>query len=415
MKFLIFIFLFFYINIFGLFVLKTLFTWFKNSGEFNGFSPVRRVFFKYATILAFLLFVFSLFYTIALIFYGKSLPIAFEGVSFFIYQFFIAWNYGMIFFFPIFIVWFIVYLVWKILGIFIEKVRYSDFNMLSIPVVIYLLFFSVLWFLLQISTLEPQIKNIKIDLKKVDNRELKIVQISDTHIGNIINEKSLDIIANKINSLDADILVMTGDIIDNNNDFIPVFEAFYKKIHSFPGGVYGVIGNHDHIDSSEPLIQSYRRMGITLLNNSSTEFTDRSGRLWQIAGVDYPYPHFGDRRLREKTIGKFYEGAFRRINKKNPVILLIHDPKDSPFLLEKAVKDDKRIDIILAGHTHAGQICIPFFIEFLEKTIMPFIKGHYKVNGSGTETSDLYINAGTGHWMPMRINCNPEITRLILK
>lgn len=346
--------------------------------------------------------------------YGKSLPIAFEGVSFFFYTFLIAWNYGMVFFFPVLLILFVLYFIKSFLGIFWEGIRYSLWHFRSVFSILFLILFSALWLLIQFSTLEPMVKNIKIDLKNVHGRQLKIIQISDTHIGNIVNQKSLNKIAQKINSLDGDVLVLTGDIIDNNNDFIPIFEEFYKKIRPFPGGVFAIIGNHDHIDSAEPLIKSYEELGITLLNNSSVTIRDRIGKTWQIAGMDYPYPHFRDPIKRKEMLTRFFKDAFSTITLNDPVILLNHDPKNSDYLAKKAQESKKRIDLILAGHTHGSQICIPSFIQFLENNINPFIRGHYIIPLNELETN-LYINSGTGHWMPLRINCPPEITRLIVK
>lgn len=345
-------------------------------------------------------------------FHGKSLPMGFDGWAFYPYSVWISWNYSMLFFFPFILIFLVIAGSLRFLRAIFSHPAFG-FPLRKTLVYGYLAFFLILVTVIHSSNRSPEVRKISLDLPKVgkmEKQKLRILQISDTHIGSIIHRREMAKIAALVNSTEADILVLTGDIIDNNNEFIPVFSEFYRSLKKIP--TYAIIGNHDHIDSARPLAEEYRKLGIVLLDNESRRFTDKNGFIWQIVGTDYPFPHFRDAQKREALIQQYYTSAFGKTDNKNPLLFLLHDPKDLPIFFSRISKNNKRMDLSLAGHTHGSQICFPFFLKFLEKNIQPFIRGHY-VLGSGTPVeSHLYVNAGTGHWMPVRLCCPPEITLL---
>ena len=253
----------------------------------------------------------------------------------------------------------------------------------------------------QTQKVQVRIANLHEDLKG-----LRIVQISDIHIGNLIHEAYLDMAAGIIKDLKGDILVATGDIIDNNNYFIGVAGRFFRKLESmFPMGVYGILGNHDHIDNPGEIFQKLPGGGIRLLNNESLVLNRGKGEL-NLLGMDYPGRLFGPYGKRMQTSHKYFLNGKKSKQPEIPTVVLNHHPTDFVFLQKEEV------DLVLSGHTHGGQI------NFSEEQksplniasqIFPYVKGLYSEN-----ERQMYVNSGLGHWFPLRINCPAEITLIEL-
>ncbi len=406
------LFIFLYVTIFGYFLWISIRVMYKGNKDNLQIWKATLVFGKilYGTVS--ILFAVNTVFLIIMGIHGKTLPMGFEGGAFYPYSVWISWNYSMLFFLPFILIFLVIAgSLWFLREIFSHPV--AAFPLRKTLVYGYLAFFLVLFTLIHISNRSPEVRKISLDLPhvgRVEKQKLRILQISDTHIGNIIHRREMAKIAALVNATEADILVLTGDIIDNNNEFIPIFSEFYHSLKKIP--TYAIIGNHDHIDSVRPLVEEFRKLGIVLLDNDSRQFKDKNGNVWQIVGTDYPFPHFQNAQKRKALIQRYYSSAFGKTDNKNPVLFLLHDPKDLPIFFSRMSKDNKRMDLSLAGHTHGSQICFPFFLKFLENNIHPFIRGHYVLGGGTPAESHLYVNAGTGHWMPVRLCCPPEITLL---
>ncbi len=242
-------------------------------------------------------------------------------------------------------------------------------------------------------------KQIKIKNLHDDLKGLKAVQLSDIHIGNLIHEKYLDFTLGLIRQAKPDYVFVTGDIIDNNNAFLPLAGKYFSQLRALLpwGHVIGIMGNHDYIDNGDKAAQSFGDAGMNMLRNEVFEL--RRGRaLLQIAGLDYP--PLGSRRA------ELAEGYFREVQKKlradRPTIVLNHHPSDFEFL------KTQKVDLVLSGHTHGGQIQFSRDRESLMNGARwgyKYYIDHYEENGS-----QLYVNRGLGHWFPLRIACPPEIT-----
>lgn len=240
---------------------------------------------------------------------------------------------------------------------------------------------------IELETVDVKIKNLK--------KPYKIVQISDIHIGGLIDKSFIKSLVDKINILEADVVVITGDLVDTKLEFAKAALNELKNLKS-TYGTYFVVGNHEYFHSVASIIDYVNELNIKVLENESVYIgNDDSG--FNLAGV---YDLFGNR------YGYFkpnLQEALKNCKENSPTILLAHQPK---FL--KTVEDSSKIDLVLSGHTHGGQI-FPF--NFLVKLEQPYVKGLHWHNS----TTQIYVNKGTGFWgPPMRLGASSEITILSL-
>ncbi|MCX7633105.1 MAG: metallophosphoesterase [Turneriella sp.] len=249
---------------------------------------------------------------------------------------------------------------------------------------------------------EIALKNLHDDLKG-----LRIVQISDIHIGILIGEDYLRYTIPLIKKLKPDYLVVTGDIIDNSNAFLPVAQRYFAKLAELvphqdsQPRLLGVLGNHDLIDDGDVAAAGFARSGLLILRNRLLALKRGRGSL-QLAGLDYP--PLGTKR--SKTMQQYFQKVAAQRKAELPLILLNHNPADFAFLKTQGV------DLVLSGHTHGGQINLSQKQETLLNGARWFYRyyvDHYEENGA-----QLYVNRGLGHWFPLRVNCPAEITVLTL-
>lgn len=246
------------------------------------------------------------------------------------------------------------------------------------------------------------IKNLHRDLDGLSG-----IHISDLHIGNLINDDWLGRAAEVILAQKAGFLVVTGDIIDNNNYFLPVAGRFFRKLEPhFKHGMYGIPGNHDHIDDPLEAARAFNKAGLNMLINRSVILKRGRGEL-NLAGLDYPRPARRNLSRRMQISEKYYRQTELQFKKERPVILMNHHPTD--FIYQQ----HKNIDLVLSGHTHGGQFVFSSDRESplaITKIWYPYFIDHYTENNT-----QLYVNRGLGHWFPLRINCPPEITVFTLR
>jgi predicted MPP superfamily phosphohydrolase len=216
---------------------------------------------------------------------------------------------------------------------------------------------------------------------------LRIVQISDVHLGLVMGKRQLSRILNVVRAAKPDILVSTGDLLDGQIDGIEDLAEKFQEIKP-PHGKYAVNGNHEYYVGIDRARKFCRTAGFTLL---SDETFDIPGIL-VIAGVDdmaaNRFGLYGN--LTEKQLlSKVTKGRF--------VVVLKHRP-----LLDEASKG--LFDLQLSGHTHRGQI-FPF--SLIIKMLYPIDAGLLSLaNGAF-----LYVSRGSGTWgPPMRLLAPPEVT-----
>lgn len=222
-----------------------------------------------------------------------------------------------------------------------------------------------------------------------------IVQISDIHVGPTIKRAYVDAIVNKVNALKADMIAVTGDLVDGSVSQLAAHTAPLARL-SARHGAYFVTGNHEYYSNAHAWINEVRRLGITVLLNEHVVLTHEGARL-VIAGVtDYSAHHF-DPAHRSDPHAALVDAPSDAV----PRILLAHQPRSAPAAA------DAGFDLQLSGHTHGGQF-LPWnlFVPMQQ----PFTAGLNRLRELW-----VYTSRGTGYWgPPKRFGAPSEITHLRL-
>ena len=227
----------------------------------------------------------------------------------------------------------------------------------------------------------------------------RIVQFSDTHLGFHYQLSDLTRVVGKIQTLNPDIIVFTGDLMDepqnypNSDQIIPILHSL-----SAPLGKYAVYGNHDHGGYGTNLYgQIMKRSGFTLLQNEVVTIAKNSDTFF-LAGLDEPMlgsPDF------QAIANKMGADGFK--------LLLSH----APDLADTASRFG--FDFQLSGHSHGGQVQIPFLGALVKPPFgEEYYDGFYEINSNQPLT--LYVNRGLGTTrLPFRFLSRPEITVFTLE
>lgn len=249
-------------------------------------------------------------------------------------------------------------------------------------------------------------KQITLNNLHDDLKGLRVVQISDIHIGNLIGEKYLNFTLGLIRAAAPDYVFVTGDIIDNNNAFLPTAGTFFALLNSLlppstelraGGRVFGVLGNHDYIDDGRAAAKGFTEAGLRILLNEVVTLRRGQGKL-QLGGLDYP--RLGQ--SRPAAMQNYFAALTPALRPEIPLVLMNHHPSDFEYLKHQ------KVDLVLSGHTHGGQINFsPNRNSFLNGASWGY---KYYVDLYAEQGSQLYVNRGLGHWFPLRITCPPEVT-----
>ena len=236
----------------------------------------------------------------------------------------------------------------------------------------------------------PIVKEVEIEIKGLE-KELNIVQVCDVHIGKSLGKEFLDSIVKDINSLNADIVVIVGDLVDLKVDKIGDKLDSLKEIKS-RFGVYFVSGNHEYFHGVEDICEHLRSLHVRVLENESVVIN----KVINLAGItDLIGRRFA---ILEPDLSK----ALLQTDSNLPTVLLAHQPK-----ITKELKNEK-IDLILSGHTHGGQI-FPFGLLVLLD--QPYLSGLYQ----HSENTQIFVSNGAGYWgPPIRVLAPSEIVKIRL-
>lgn len=220
----------------------------------------------------------------------------------------------------------------------------------------------------------PQVRNVQIPLPKL-NQQKRIAMVSDVHIGHILKADFLARIVERINALNADVVVIVGDLIDDDIAKVGKELAALQKIAS-KEGVFYVNGNHEYYHGIVPIMEFMRSSGVRVLDNEAIELEG-----FNLAGVnDLAGLRFGEY---VPDLARTRQG----LNASKPSILLAHQPKFARLY------DVSGFDLVLSGHTHAGQV--------FPMSIFVWLDQHY-IHGLYQHTKDtkLYVSSGAGFWGP---------------
>lgn len=226
-----------------------------------------------------------------------------------------------------------------------------------------------------------------------------IVQVSDIHVGPTIKGSFVQRIVDEINALDADLVAITGDLVDGSLTRLSEHVARLKGIQSKDGSFF-VTGNHEYYSGGQVWVDYVRSLGIIPLMNEHRVMTRGRDQL-VIGGVTDYSAHRHDASHRSDV-----KAAFAGTDPDLTRVLLAHQPR-SVFAAAK-----ERVDLQISGHTHNGQM-FPF--NFVVAMAQPYLKGLAKVVESVTPMW-IYVHQGTGYWgPPNRLGIAPEVAVLTLK
>ena len=222
-----------------------------------------------------------------------------------------------------------------------------------------------------------------------------IVQITDVHVGPTIKRGFVEAIVARVNALKADVIAVTGDLVDGSVQQLAPHTAPMAKL-SARHGAYFVTGNHEYYSGERAWTQEITRLGMTVLKNRHVVLT-HDGASLVLAGVtDYGAHHFDPAQRSDPSAA--LRGAPTGAGAK---VLLAHQPSSAPAAA------DAGFDVQLSGHTHGGQFW-PWnlFVRYFQ----PFTSGLHRLRNLW-----VYVSRGTGYWgPPNRFGVPSEITRIRL-
>ena len=271
-----------------------------------------------------------------------------------------------------------------------QKISRRQFLKLGLTGCVFVLSYPVVIerYLIQVNTYRIPVPNLPAVFEG-----FRLLQISDIHYGFLVPSLLVESVVDTANRLNADAIICTGDYVHEKNSTRQIDEVWpIIATLDAPYGVFSVLGNHDHwADEKRSLFwlkesgQDLRHKSVSISKNNQKIWLGGAGDLWEDElGVDK---------------------AFENSPAEDCKILLAHNPDTVDHQFKN------RIDLTISGHTHGGQVHIPF----LGFTILPvknkrYVNGFYK-----TTNGNLFISRGIGWTIaPVRFNCAPEIAILEL-
>ncbi|MCX7880327.1 MAG: metallophosphoesterase [Ignavibacteria bacterium] len=252
------------------------------------------------------------------------------------------------------------------------------------------------------TSLNPKVTYVDIPINNLPSTlsDVKFVQISDIHAGSIPSKEFFDIVVFIINSLRPDFVFITGDFINFSPKEIDYLEDSFKSIRANIS-VLACPGNHEHyMKDSEftNFIKKLQSLGIDILVNENRVFRFGNSVL-QIAGMD------------NTSFRMNYGDLDKTLNGLDPneiIILLSHDPTN----WDRSVRRKRKVDLMLSGHTHGGQIAFEIFNSKVSPAAF-FYKQYAGLYSDGDQS--IYVNTGIGMvGVPVRAGLPPEITLIKL-
>ncbi len=232
--------------------------------------------------------------------------------------------------------------------------------------------------------------NLQITKKSHSTDFLKIALVSDIHLGSIINAAKLKKIVNQINSLNPDIILLAGDIFDEDISTLleENIDSILVKLKS-KYGVYAIPGNHEYFSGIDETIAYLQQSNITVLRDSVVFV---AGSFYLVGRDDRSANRFAKKR---KPLAELMQTT----NPDYPIVLMDHQP----FNLEEAQQNG--VDLQLSGHTHNGQL-FPF--TFFTKKIFELSYGYLQKGNT-----HYYVSCGVGTWgPPVRLGSISEIVNI---
>jgi predicted MPP superfamily phosphohydrolase len=269
----------------------------------------------------------------------------------------------------------------------------------SLDAIILIIGLLIFWgFLIEPARLVVRHQTIQIAGWPGELNGFKVAVLSDIHVDNwFVDDKRVRAIVQRTNELQPELIVILGDYMSGNGivrrEVSPEVFAPILKDLSAPHGVYSVLGNHDWWYDGKHLRQELERNGIKVLENEVMQLNPRNRSLWLVG--------LSDLWTRPQKINETVE----KVPPGEPMIALAHNPDIFPKL-------PQRVPLLLAGHTHGGQVRFPIIGSVVQSTDFGerYERGHLFENNH-----HLFVTTGIGtSIMPVRFGVTPEIVLLTL-
>jgi predicted MPP superfamily phosphohydrolase len=244
----------------------------------------------------------------------------------------------------------------------------------------------------------PDVRRVEITLDRLpaELNGFTIVQLTDLHASRLLHGAWQRGVVDKVNALDADLILITGDLVDGTPANRAADVAPWRDLKARQG-VLAIPGNHEYYSDYMAWMAAFPKLGVRMLRNEHAVI-EKNGRALVVAGTtDQNAERFG---LPMPDVTAALAGA----PKGAVVLLMAHRPKDA------AKNAEAGVDLQLSGHTHGGQIVGLHFV--VQAVNDGFVSGIYRVGAM-----QLYVSNGTGLWsgFPVRIGRPSEITRIVLR
>jgi uncharacterized protein len=256
----------------------------------------------------------------------------------------------------------------------------------------------------EISRHEVEVIDVTIKVPRLPHAfaGMKVVQISDFHFQEYTEAWFLEAVVRKVNAVAPELVLLTGDFVSSN----PMPQHINIKLAYHCAEIlsriecplrYAILGNHDALVGARAVTDALTTHGIPVLANRSVPIERQGQRIW-LAGVQ-------DVLIQRPDLSTALPEGMRQ--DREPTILLAHEPDFADYAM------GRQVDLMLSGHTHGGQILLPFLPPLMLPDMgTKYVHGLFRL-GDGMQ---LYVNRGIGAVnLPFRFRCPPEITAITLQ
>ncbi|GIV54076.1 MAG: phosphoesterase [Candidatus Kapaibacterium sp.] len=229
---------------------------------------------------------------------------------------------------------------------------------------------------------------------------MTLAVLSDIHAGPFIEPKHVAYYATLINDAKPDLILLPGDFITARAEELLQYRSALSALRA-SRGVFAVLGNHDYFNAAAPHVAAMlKQWGITLLNDRSVGLDSL-----ELFGISDERRFAVEQYCRDQKPQPLFE---RLVHSQQPLVL-VH----RPFVFDALAAVNPRV-LVIAGHTHGGQICAELpdgQVVAVNRLFSPYVRGWYR-----TGTAQLYVTRGVGTiGLPLRIGAPPEITFITLR
>lgn len=223
---------------------------------------------------------------------------------------------------------------------------------------------------------------------------LRVVQLSDFHRGKHVDERQIAKAGEIARGLSPDLVVLTGDFVTGSAAFIGSCLEALGRIPSALG-TFAVLGNHDWWTGGDLITEALQEASIHVLSNAAVRLGKVNAPLWLLGVEDLWSPGFSLSR------------AVHAVEHSGTTILLCHNPD----VLPRAARHG--LDLVLSGHTHGGQVCLPG----IGAVLLPIEGDRSLARGLHQRgKTQIFVTTGIGLVSPpIRINCPPEVAAITLR